>query len=78
MDKLLLRPAETAEILGIARSRAYALIASGELPCVRIGKSVRVPIESLRAWVSSRQIEAQEERAEVKDTPLAERRLTHR
>jgi len=51
MDKLLLKPAEAAEILGIARSRTYALIASGELPSVRIGKSVRVPLEALHEWI---------------------------
>lgn len=51
MEKILIRPAEAAEILGIARSRTYALIASGELPSVRIGKSVRVPLAALHEWV---------------------------
>jgi len=52
MEKLLLRPAEVAETLGIARSRAYMLIASGDLPSVRLGKSVRVPLEGLRSWIA--------------------------
>jgi len=52
MEKLLLRPSEAADVLGIARSRTYALIAAGELPSVRIGKSVRVPLAALHAWIN--------------------------
>jgi excisionase family DNA binding protein len=40
--------------LGISRSRAYELIASGEIPKIRIGKSVRVPVEALHRWVRGR------------------------
>ncbi len=54
MDRLLVRPAEAAEILGLGRSKIYQLLASGELPSVRIGKSIRVPIEALRHWVDAR------------------------
>jgi excisionase family DNA binding protein len=52
MDKLLLRPVEAAEAIGISRSKIYELLASGELPSVRIGASVRVPVEALRAWIA--------------------------
>ncbi|MCP4610026.1 MAG: helix-turn-helix domain-containing protein [Planctomycetes bacterium] len=52
MIKLLLRPAECCEALGISRSRIYELIASGELPSVRIGRSVRVPVRALEKWVA--------------------------
>lgn len=51
MDRLLFRPAEVAEALGIGRSKAYELIASGVIPSIRIGSSVRVPLEALRAWM---------------------------
>lgn len=51
--KLLLRPAEAADAIGVSRSRIYELIASGDVPSIRIGRgSVRVPIEELRAWIS--------------------------
>jgi excisionase family DNA binding protein len=56
MDKLLLRPVEAAEAIGISRSKIYELLASGDLPSVRIGASVRVPVEALRAWIA-RQLE---------------------
>jgi excisionase family DNA binding protein len=52
---MLLRPVEVAEVLGICRSKAYELIKAGELPSVRIGCSVRVPIDQLRAWISEQQ-----------------------
>jgi excisionase family DNA binding protein len=54
MDKLLLRPMEVAELLGLSRSRVYELIASRELPTVRIGVSRRVPIKELNAWIARR------------------------
>ena len=58
MDKLLLRPIEAAEAIGIGRSKAYELLASGELPSIRIGSSVRVPVDALRAWIERKSAEA--------------------
>ena len=52
MDRLLLRPIEAAEAIGIGRSKVYELLASGELPSIRIGGSVRVPVDALRAWIA--------------------------
>ncbi len=51
VDRLLLRPTEAAEAIGIGRSKVYELLASGELPSIRIGGSVRVPVDALRAWI---------------------------
>lgn len=52
MEKLLLRPTEAAELLGIGRSKIYALLAARELPSIRVGHSVRVPAAALRKWVA--------------------------
>jgi excisionase family DNA binding protein len=52
MDRLLLKPTEAGEILGLGRSKVYEMLANGELPVVRVGRSVRVPVEALREWVS--------------------------
>ncbi|MSO29795.1 MAG: DNA-binding protein [Acidobacteria bacterium] len=52
MDRLLLRPTEAAETIGIGRSKIYELLASGDLPSIRIGGSVRVPVDALRAWIA--------------------------
>lgn len=51
MDTLLLRAAEVAETLRVGRATAYELMASGQLPVVRVGRSVRVPRAALEAWV---------------------------
>lgn len=50
-DRLLLRPSEVADSLGIGRSKTYALIAAGTLPSIKVGASVRVPVAELRAWI---------------------------
>lgn len=50
--KLLYRPAEAAETLGVSRARLYQLLAAGELGSVKIGVSRRIPADDLRAYVS--------------------------
>jgi len=51
MERLLLKPTEAAEVIGLGRSKTYQLISSGVIPSVRIGKSVRVPVVALRNWI---------------------------
>jgi len=53
MDKLLLKPAEAAEAIGVGRSKVYELLASGDLPSVRIGASIRIPVDRLRLWIEA-------------------------
>lgn len=49
---------EVAEILGISRARAYVMAAEGELPSVRLGRSRRVPVRELDAWIEERVLNA--------------------
>lgn len=56
MERLAVRPIEAAEAIGIGRSTVYALIASGELPSIRIRGSVRVPVEKLREWIAQKSV----------------------
>jgi len=42
---------EAAEAIGVGRSKVYELLASGELPSIRIGGSVRVPVDALQRWI---------------------------
>jgi excisionase family DNA binding protein len=51
MEKLLLRPTEAADLIGMGRAKTYALIREGALPSVRLGKSLRVPARALAEWV---------------------------
>ncbi len=50
MEPLLLKVEEAASLLGIRRSKFYELLRGGELPTVRIGRAVRVPIGALRQY----------------------------
>ena len=50
--KLLFRPEEAAETLGVSRARLYQLLAAGEIGSVKIGASRRIPATELRAYVS--------------------------
>jgi excisionase family DNA binding protein len=46
-----LKVPEVTEVLRIARSRAYELVAEGEIPSIRIGSSVRVSRNELDRWL---------------------------
>lgn len=47
MEKKLLKVNEAAQMLSISRSKAYELIATGWLPSIRLGGSIRIPIAAL-------------------------------
>jgi excisionase family DNA binding protein len=51
MMKLLLTPDEAARMIGVGRTKMYALLASGIVPSVRIGKALRVPVTELQEWI---------------------------
>jgi len=57
MERLLLKPLEAAQVLGIGRSLMYELIARGEIPSVRLGRCLRVSRESLQKWIREREQE---------------------
>jgi excisionase family DNA binding protein len=50
--KLLFRPEEAADALGVSRARLYQLLAAGEIGSVKIGASRRIPSADLRAYVA--------------------------
>lgn len=50
---LLLTVVEAARLLGVGRSTAYELLASGELESVHIGRSRRVPVVAVENYVES-------------------------
>lgn len=53
VERLGLRAIEVADALGVSRSQAYELIASGEIPSIRIGRTGRrVPPDSLKQWIA--------------------------
>lgn len=53
-DQLTLSVREAAGHLGIGRNRVYELIARGELPHLKIGRTIRIPSQPLAEWISAR------------------------
>jgi excisionase family DNA binding protein len=51
LDPLLLKAPEVAKLLGLGRSKVFAMVAAGELPVIRIGRSVRIPRQALERWI---------------------------
>jgi excisionase family DNA binding protein len=51
VDRLLCKPEEAAELLGIGRSKFYELIAAGIVDSVRIGGCRRIPLAALEEYV---------------------------
>ena len=62
VERLAYRVQEFAVAIGCSRAKTYELIAQGEIPFIKIGKSIRVPAAEGRAWIE-RKLAA--ERAEV-------------
>jgi len=50
MEKLLLTVWEAADVLCVSRSRVYELIYAEQLDSVKIGRSRRVSLASVRRW----------------------------
>jgi excisionase family DNA binding protein len=51
-DVLLLKVPEAAAMLGVGRSTLYERMATGDLPVVRIGRSVRIPAHAIREYAA--------------------------
>ena len=47
-----LRPRELAQRLAVCTANVYALIASGEMPAVRVGSAYRVPLDALLGYLA--------------------------
>jgi excisionase family DNA binding protein len=50
---LLIRPEDAAIALGVSRTKVYELMASGRISSLKIGRSRRIPVDALTAFVSA-------------------------
>ena len=57
LEPLLLKATEAGKLLGLGRSKVFAMVAAGELPAIRIGRSVRIPRQALERWIRDQTIE---------------------
>ena len=59
-EPFLLTIPQAAKCLGISRAMVYSLIAKRKgLPVIRLGRSIRVPVASLRKWIEEQEQEQQ-------------------
>jgi excisionase family DNA binding protein len=56
-DHALLTVQEAAEFLRISRNSAYELVARGEVPAIRLGRTIRIPRSLLARWVLARGVD---------------------
>ncbi len=56
-----LRAPEVAQLLNISRTAAYRLIENGTIPHLRIGRSVRVPYQSLMDYLAQHEVAARDD-----------------
>jgi excisionase family DNA binding protein len=55
MEKKTASIKEVGRVLGIGRSLTFKLINSGEIPSIRLGRRILVPVAALEKIVASKQ-----------------------
>lgn len=50
---LLLKVTEAAKLLQLGRDRIYELVASGRLPALHFGRTIRIPRDALAQFVET-------------------------
>lgn len=61
MEPLLVTPRELSRLLKLGRNKTYELLATGEIPLIRVGRAIRIPRAAVEDWIrrkSSEQGEA--------------------
>ena len=53
LERSVLTVEETARVLGVGRNTAYEACRRGEIPHVRIGRRIVVPVEALLRWLQA-------------------------
>jgi excisionase family DNA binding protein len=66
VESMLMKAEDVARALKLGRSKVFTLMASGGLPAIRIGRSVRVPRNALEEWIRNRTLQIVES-----DAPLS-------
>ena len=51
MEELLVSVEAAARSLGVGRDAVYELLASGQLPRIKVGRRTLVPVAAVREWV---------------------------
>jgi excisionase family DNA binding protein len=51
--RLTLTVAEAGQVLGVSKSYAYELVRQGQLPCMRLGRRIVVPVRALEVLLGT-------------------------
>ena len=77
--RMLLRVREAADLLGLSRATLYNMLAAGtDIPVVRIGRSVRIPMVELQNWVAQQTADWRPPSLTAPQATPRERRATDR
>lgn len=55
LNRLTMTVEEAGEVLGISRGLAYELVRRGELPAIRLGRRLVVPVRPLMAMINDQE-----------------------
>ncbi len=65
MEKRTYSIPEVAEVLGIGRTAAYEAARTGEIPTIRIGKRILVPVAALERLLAGNELQAHSRQPEM-------------
>lgn len=57
-DLDVLTPTQLAEYLSLGRDKVYAMLAAGQLPAVKLGRTYRIPRRALEEWLQRQAAES--------------------
>ncbi len=60
-ESVLLTVRDVQEVTQLGRTKIYELMRDGELPYLKIGRSIRIRREALEAWLTQLEEELQQE-----------------
>ncbi|WP_018349165.1 helix-turn-helix domain-containing protein [Longispora albida] len=53
MDRLSVRPAEAARLLGVCRDTVYVMLRAGQLRSVKRGRARLIPVAAIEEYLSA-------------------------
>ncbi len=65
MEKRTYSIPEVAKVLGIGRTAAYEAARTGEIPTIRIGKRILVPVAALERLLAGNELQAHSRQPEM-------------
>ena len=65
MEKRTYSIPEVAKVLGIGRTAAYEAARTGEIPTIRIGKRILVPVAALERLLAGNELQAHSKQPEM-------------